>query len=169
MKSKYVLGCVVLLVMFAASATGQGLVAGSDEDRLFTQITAATDNSEKIRLCEQFEQQFPESGVLVDIYTMLMDIHTQQADTDKALEFGEKIIAADENNVNALMAVARGYAIQRRNMATARQYAERAVNASLALAEQMPPPGYTDEQWQTYVNATVGAARSILDYVRSVG
>jgi hypothetical protein len=169
MKNKYVLGGVVLLLMFTASATGQGLIAGSDEDKLFQQITATADISEKTRLCLEFEQQFPDSGVLDSIYTILMDLHTQQAETDKALEYGEKIIAIDENNVNALMAVARGYAILRRNMTTARQYAERAVNASLALADQLPPPGYTEEQWQTYVNATVGAARSILDYVRTIG
>jgi len=48
-------------------------------------------------------------------------------------------------------------------------YAERAVDATVKMKEDPPPPQFTDEQWQQYISTTEAAARSILNYAKSVG
>ncbi len=168
MKTNFLLiGCFVLLLAFATSASAQ-LVAGSPEDRLYQQITSTDDPDQKMALCLDFEEQFGDSDVVVDIYNMLVAIHNQRNETDKVIEFGEKAIAMDADNVSALMAVARSYALQRKQLPKAVGYAERAVSAAERMGDETPPPQYSDEQWQEYVAATEAAARSILNYARSV-
>ncbi len=168
MKRNIVLiGCVVLLLASATHASAQ-LVAGSPEDRLYQQITAAGDPEEKERLCLEFEQQFSESDVVVDIYVMLMEIYGQRNETGKVIEFGEKAIERDDDNISALMTVSRTLAVGRRQLPKAVQYGERAVAAAEGLADQAPPPQYSQEQWMQYVESTLAAARNILSYARSI-
>ena len=169
MKRNIVLfGCVVLFVAVAMNASAQ-LVAGSPEDRLYQQIAAAADPEEKERLCLEFEQQFSESDVVVDIYVMLMEIYGQRNDNSKLIEFGEKAIEMDDDNISALMTVSRTLAVARQQLPKAVQYGERAVAAAESLSDQAPPPQYSQEQWMQYVESTLSAARSILSYARSVG
>ena len=168
MKRNIVLiGCVVLLLASVTNASAQ-LIAGSPEDRLYQQITAAADPEEKERLCLEFEQQFSESDVVVDIYVMLMDIYGQRNDNGKLIEFGEKAIEMDDDNISALMTVSRTLAVARQQLPKAVLYGERAVAAAEGLADQPPPPQYSPEQWMQYVESTLSAARSILSYARSV-
>ena len=168
MKRNIVLfGCVALFLAVATNASAQ-LIAGSPEDRLYQQITAAADPEEKERLCLEFEQQFSESDVVVDIYVMLMEIYGQRNDNSKLIEFGEKAIEMDDDNISALMTVSRTLAVARQQLPKAVQYGERAVAAAEGLSEQAPPPQYSQEQWMQYVESTVSAARSILSYARSV-
>ena len=169
MKRNIVLiGCVVLLLESVTYASAQ-LVAGSPEDRLYQQINAAADPEEKERLCLEFEQQFGESDVVVDIYVMLMDIYGQRNDNAKLIEFGEKAIAMDDDNISALMTVSRTLAVARQQLPKAIRYGERAVSAAEGLADQAPPPQYSPEQWMQYVESTLSAARNILSYARSIG
>ena len=169
MKTNFVMiGCVGLLLAFASSAEAQ-LIAGSPEDKLYQQITATDDPDQKMALCLEFEKQFSESDVVVDIYNMLVVIHNSRNESDKVIEFGEKAIAMDEDNVSALMAVARSYALKRQQLPKAVGYAERAVTETVKMKDEPPPPQFTDEQWQEYVSTTEDAARSILNYAKSVG
>jgi hypothetical protein len=169
MKTKFMtIGCLGLLLAVATNASAQ-LVAGSPEDRLYQQISATEDPDEKMALCLDFERQFGESDVVVDIYNMLVSIHNSRNESDKVIEFGEKAIAMDDDNVSALMAVARSYALKRQQLPKAVGYAERAVDATVKMKEDPPPPQFTDEQWQQYISTTEAAARSILNYAKSVG
>ena len=169
MKTKFMtIGCLALLLAVATNASAQ-LVAGSAEDKLYQQINATDDPDQKMALCLDFEKQFGESDVVVDIYNMLVSIHNSRNESDKVIEFGEKAIARDADNVSALMAVARSYALKRQQLPRAVGYAERAVDATVKMKEDPPPPQFTDDQWQQYISTTEAAARSILNYAKSVG
>ena len=158
--------CFVLLAV-AATANAQ-LVAGSEEDKLYQQIEEASDVNSKLELCLDFEKQFPESKVVSDIYVMLMEIYRQRNDVPKLIEFGEKAIKVEPENVSALMTVARTYGIEGRNLDRAVQYAQRAVDATARMKNEPPPPQYSDAQWQQYIASTESSAQGILGYVRSL-
>ena len=168
MNRHIVLVAFVALMFTLGNRASAQLVAGSPEDKLYQQIIAADNPADKEKLCLNFESQFSESDVVVDIYIMLMEIHGQRNDDGKVVEYGEKAITKDPANISALMTVSRTLAVARRLLPKAVSYAERAVAAAAALREKSPPPQYTEEQWMQYVQATERAARSILSYARSI-
>lgn len=161
------LSAVVLILGLSSDAAAQ-LIAGSPEDKLYQQIIGENTPDKKMPLCLEFEKQFPQSKVLSDIYLMLMDMHRQKNETAKVLEYGEKVIKVDPDNITALMDVARNLSMQKRNLDRAVQYAQRAVELAVKLKGQPAPAQYTEDQWKQYVDSTDSAARSILAYARSV-
>ena len=167
MKIKCVFGCFVFLMALAVNASAQ-LVAGTPVDKLYQQITAADNPEQRMELCLQFEREFPDSPVLVDIYAFLMDIHNQKNETVEAIEYGEKTIQLDPEHVTALMSVARNLSVARQELPKAVQYAERAVSAVEKMKTDNRPGQYTEEQWQQYLESTEAAARNILSYAQTV-
>lgn len=167
MKIKCVFGCLALLLALSVNASAQ-LIAGTPEDMLFQQITAATDLDGKIELCLQFETEFPDSNVMGDVYTLLMDAHNQKNDSAQTIEYGEKAIEADEANVTALMTVARALSVARQRLPEAVAYAESAVNTIEQMKTGDMPQQFTPETWQAYLTTLEGPARDILSYARAV-
>jgi hypothetical protein len=167
MKIKCALSCLALLLAFSVNVSAQ-LIAGSPEDRLYEQISAATDPQEKIDLCLQFEDEFPESTVLGDVYTILMDTYNRGNSPSQTIEFGEKAIELDGNNVTALMTVARTLSVERQELPKAVQYAQRAVDRIEEMKAEDPPPQFTADSWQQYIESLEGPARNILSYARTV-
>lgn len=168
MKSKVILTlCVVYILGFSTGASAQ-VRAGSPEDAAFKKIDAESNTDAKIVLLLDFEKQFPRSGVLADMYVMLMELYRQKGDTAKVIETGEKVIALDANNVNALMTVARNLAVEKRELGRAVQYAQRAVDAVEEMKADPAPASYTEEGWQQYIEQMDSAAKSILAYARSM-
>jgi len=167
MKIKCGFGCLALLMALSVNASAQ-LIAGTPEDMLYQQITAATGLDEKIQLCLQFEAEFPESSVIGDVYTLLMDAHNQRNESDQAIEYGEKALEVDGENVTALMTVARSLSVARQQLPKAVEYAERAVNTIEQMKTGEMPQQFTPEQWQAYITSVEGPARDILSYARAV-
>ncbi len=168
MKTKVILTlCVVFVLSVVSTASAQvTLVAGSAEDKAFTAATSEQNLDTKITLLLEFEKQFPQSKALPDIYVTLMDVYNQKNDRAKLIETGEKAIKVDPDNYTALMHVSRNYAIEKKNLAVAGQYAQRALDA---LAKKKAEPRYNeDSQWKAYVDSTEGAAKANLAFVKSV-
>jgi hypothetical protein len=168
MKTKVVLTLCVAIVLGSYSSAFAQLVAGSPEDKAFEKILAETNPDAKATLLLDYEKQFPQSRVLSDIYAMLMEVYRQKNDAAKVIEFGEKVIKIDANNVTALMAVSRNYSLERKNLEVAVQYAQRAVDTVAKMRTQSPPANFTADQWKTYVDSTDQAAKSILAYAQSL-
>jgi tetratricopeptide (TPR) repeat protein len=167
---KTVCGCVIVVLALATKASAQ-LVAGSPEDALFQQITAAGSAGDKIALANQFTSEFPDAheSIMVPLYTVLMTAHEQQQDHREALGYAEQVVALDPDNVNAYMALCRYLSVNLvEDLDQAVEYGERALSLAEALAAQEPPPNYTPESWQAYTRQTEDYARSILSYARTI-
>ncbi len=148
MKTKFVVTlCVALVLGLAGNANAQ-VVAGSPEDGAYTKILAETNPDAKVALLLEFEKQFPQSKVLPDVYVMLMTIYQQKNDTAKALDFGERAIKVDANNITALLAVSRNYSIERKNLDRAVQYAQKALDMVEKMKTQPAPAQFTEQQWK---------------------
>jgi len=145
------------------------LVAGSDEDKLYQQSENEKNPDKKLQLLLSFEKTFPKSPVLVDVEVSLMEIYQQKNDPAKTIEYGEKAIKLDGENVGTLLAVAREYALQKKNLDRALAYAQKAVDTVVKMKSQQPPGSYSPEQWKQYIDSTETNARGILAYVKSIG
>lgn len=168
MSGKIVATTAFVLVLAVGRPLSAQLVAGSPEDKLYQQIQSEKNTDKKLQLLISFEKTFPQSPVLVDVAVEMMGIYQQKADSAKTIEYGEKTIKLDGENIAALMAVAREYAVQRKNLDRALSYAQKAVDAAVKQKSQPAPPSYSAEQWRQYVDSTETSARNILNYVKSV-
>ncbi|MBI4475474.1 MAG: hypothetical protein HY646_22610 [Acidobacteria bacterium] len=169
MKTKVILTLFVVFILGVASGAYAQLVAGSPEEKAFTRIEGEQNPDARIALLLQFEKDFPQSRVLPDIYTMLMSIYQDKRDTAKAIDFGERVIKLDGENLTALLAVSRNLAIERKQIDKAIAYAQKAVETVTKLKTQPPPPQYTsEEQWKGYLDSMDQAAKSMLAYARSL-
>ncbi|MGH9453882.1 MAG: hypothetical protein ACRD2O_07930, partial [Terriglobia bacterium] len=80
----------------------------------------------------------------------------------KADEYGEKAIAADPDNVQALNLVAFDYAFSRSNPTQAAAYAHKALQLAPTLKK---PEGMTDDQFSQQRDTQLGLAHLTLGYV----
>jgi hypothetical protein len=144
------------------------IVAGTPEDKLFQQISSETDLAAKESAVTSFEEQFPQSSVLPDVYLMMVELYRQKGDRGKVIEYGEKTLKLDGSNVTAMMVVARNYALEGKNLPRALELAQEAFDQSQKMRAQPAPPQFTAAQWQDYLQNTETAARNTLGYVRSV-
>lgn len=159
--------CLAFCIGCFSSLQAQ-LIAGSPEDKAFQLILGENNPDRKLQLLLDFEKQFPQSKILSDVFMLAMESYRAKNDNAKVNEFGEKVIKVDPENVTALMAVARNYALEKKNLDRAVQYAQRAVDAVTKMKTQPAPANYSEEQWKQYVESTDGAAKSILNYAKSI-
>lgn len=162
--------CLAACLAFALPGVAQ-LVAGSPEDALFQQISAAASPADKITLGRQFEQDFPDSppAVMASVFAILMTQYELQQEHRQARAYGEKVIEQDPENVNAYMTLCRLLSVNlKEDLPKAVEYGERAVSLAEALKTQAAPPNYTAEQWQDYATQTENYARGILTYAQGV-
>ena len=167
MKFKYTAGALAILFLVAAPASAQ-LIAGSPEDDLFGQIEAATSDSERLELAMQFETEFPGSPVEMQILTMIMNIYNQQQDSANAVAYAEKMLAVDEDSVEALIAMTYNLALTRDDIPGAIEYGERAVAAIETMRSGETPTGYTPEAWTQYLDTLAASAGQYLNYAETI-
>ncbi|HET9215795.1 MAG TPA: hypothetical protein VFR18_02380 [Terriglobia bacterium] len=144
------------------------IIAGSPEDKAFQQVMAEADADAKLQRLVDFEKTFPKSKALPGVYVMIMDVYRQKDNADKIIEYGEKVLMLDANNVTAMMALSRHYAIKRINLDRAVDLAQKAVDQVGKMRAAPPPVSHTDAQWKSYLDSTETAARNILAYSTSV-
>jgi hypothetical protein len=169
MKTKIVLLCVVFVWGLVSIANAQ-VQAGSPEDKAFQKIDSESNTEAKIVLLVDFEKQFPQSKSVREAFLQLMDIYQQKNDQGKIIEYGEKVIKVDGENLTALLTLSRAYSLDGKSASLDRaiQYAQKAVDYLSKLKGQPPQQGYTDDQWRKYVADNDKVARDYMAYARSL-
>src|SRR5262245_31901928 len=163
----------ILLSMFvvcssAVSASASQVVAGTPEDKMLQQIAAETNTDAKLQLLQTFEEQFPQSKVLPDVYLMMIEQYRQKSEGNKIIEYGEKVLKVDEHNVTAMMILARTYSIQRKNLDRAVQLADQAVGLIANMKNSPRPAGYSESAWKEYLATNEAAAKQISEYAKGL-
>ena len=170
MKTKVILTLCVVFVWGLISSADAQVQAGSPEDKAFQRIDAENNIDAKIALLLDFEKQFPQSKTLREVYLQLMQIYQQRNDQGKIIEFGEKVIKIDGENLIALLTVTRAYSLDGKptSLDRAITYAQRAQDQVNKMKSLPPQQGYTDEQWKQYIDSNDQLAKSYLAYARSL-
>lgn len=170
MKTKVMVTLCVVFVWGLVSSAHAQVQAGSPEDKAFQKIDAENNVDAKITLLLAFEKEFPQSKTLREVYLQLMQIYSERNDQGKIIEFGEKVIKIDAENLVALVGAARAYSMEGKpaSLDRAIQYAQKAVDQTTRLKAQPPQQGLTDDQWKQYVDRYDQLAKQYLAYAKSL-
>ena len=170
MKTKVILTMCVVFVWGLVSNVFAQVQAGSPEDKAFQKIDAENNPDAKITMLLDFEKQFPQSKALREAYLQLLQIYQDKNDNAKIIEFGEKTIKIDPNNIVALLTVTRAYSLDGKNASLDRAigYAQRALDECGKLKNAPPQQGYTDKDWKAYVTNNEALAQNYLSYAKSL-
>jgi hypothetical protein len=142
--------------------------ANSPELKLYEEIEREANPDTKLKLVGTFESQFPASKIMGRVYLIAVDVYRTKQDRGKILEYGEKVLQVDRDNVTAMMLLARNYAIEAKNLDRAVELAQQALGRMEQLRKDPLPTGYTESQWKEYLRGNSVAAEQILDYVTSI-
>lgn len=132
------------------------------EYALFQLLPRVADANKRIQYLDAFMKAYPDTTSVSQVdfqYLMAYDMANNAA---KADEYGEKAIAADPNNIEALNLVAYDYSNRKTNLDKATDYAKKV----LALVPAMKKPeGATDAQFKTGQDNQLGMAHLTLGYI----
>jgi hypothetical protein len=169
MKTKVMATSCAVLVWGLVSIVHAQVIAGSPEDLAFQKIEAEANPDSKIALLVDFEKQFPQSKAVREANLQLMNIYQQKNDGPKVIEFGEKVIKIDGDNLAALLTVSRALALEGKSASFDRaiQYAQRALDAVIKLKTLPPQQGFTDDQWREYLADMDARAKAHLSYAKA--
>lgn len=98
--------CYLLLVLFVLSASAQHrkhfeINAGTPEGQLLQTIGQEPDDSKKLALMQDFVSKNPKHEGVAWVYDQMQQIFVKQKEYDKALEAGEKALAAEPDDLDA--------------------------------------------------------------------
>ena len=131
----------------------------------FQLLPRVTDGAKRVEYLDKFQQIFPGAATeyAAQINNGYFEAYRLSNQVDKMLEYGEKTVEADPNNLVVLNTLAFVYGVvNRSNMEKADAYAGKAVK----VAEEMKKPeGVSDEDFKKEQNNQLGMAHLTLGYV----
>jgi tetratricopeptide (TPR) repeat protein len=168
MKTTFIAMLAIVLLLGAVPTANAQLIAGSPEAKAMDAIDSENNPDAKAGMLLKFAQDYPQSRAMGDVYIQLLEIYRQKNDSAKVVEYGEKAIALDPENITALLAVSRNYSIEKKNLDKAVSYAQKAVDTIEKRKAQPAPPSMSEDQWKQWLENNDQAAKSMLAYARSV-
>lgn len=132
------------------------------EYTMFSTAYQTSDPVQKVRLLERFLEAFPVSPYTNNAQALVAASYQQTRDFQKMLEFAQKILARDPNNVNMLILLADYYSERGEQLEKAEADSKRAIEL---LTSGPKPEGISDDQWQKQVALEKGLALSALGQV----
>lgn len=154
------------------SATGVQLEATLKEAMGYQTLQDEVDPNTKLRMVDEFEGRFPDSQLLSYVYTQAAKACQQKGELNRVVEYGEKSLQLDAENLFSMILVAitlpqprmleGSGADKARNLLKAESLAKRA----LQLIEEVPRQELeTDEQYQSRKGALASDAHAALGMV----
>jgi hypothetical protein len=132
----------------------------------FQEISRESNIDRKLALLLAFEKNFPASPALPNIYTTLMNVYVVKGNARGAMDYGEKMLRLDTNNVNTLLQVSRTYTLLQTNAPKALEYAEKA--ATIAARNKTLPAqnGLDAATWRQWTATMDTSAQANLAWVK---
>jgi tetratricopeptide (TPR) repeat protein len=151
------------------SSSGVPLHANIEEAMGYKTLENELDPDRRLRMVAEFERRFPTSELMSSVYTQAAKAYREKGDMNRVVEYGEKSLKLDPNNLFSLLMVAvvlpqprmlQGAPEQAtQQLATAEEYAGRA----LKLIDAMPAkPNENNEQFKKRKDALASDAHTAL-------
>ncbi len=172
-KGLFLLCVVVCLAFSLSSAWGQVdhivIAAGTDEDHALQAITNEQDNAKKLAMYQDFVRKFSANPQAVAYGNwQLAQMYQANGDMDKALDFGDKALAATPHNLDILVSQA-GLAQQAKNNLKLMDYASKGGAVCHSIAKQPKPEGMSDDEFASKVNQEKAAEQNSCEFLESTG
>lgn len=154
------------------SPSGAQLHAGYEEAMGFQTMQDELDPDNKLRMVDEFERRFPNSQLMSYVYTQAAKAYQQKGGLNKLVEYGEKSLQLDPDNIFSLLMVAitlpqprmlqGGPDVSTQRLSVAETYANRALKLINGLPTQA---NETDEQLRKRMAALASDAHAALAMV----
>jgi tetratricopeptide (TPR) repeat protein len=132
----------------------------------FQVMPRVTDPAKQIQVLDGFLKAYPEveKDTATQVYTIYFQDYQRQGNLDKTVEYGNKLIATDPNNVAALNTLGLIYAfyLPHPSFEKAADYARKALAAAPGVKE---PEGMDDAAFKKQQANQLGIAHLTLGYV----
>lgn len=144
--------CVMALAVAANAQLAKILIpAGTPEDQAIQAITNEGDAQKRTAMWDEFVTKFKDNPQAVAYGNwQLSQLYSASGDNAKALEYGDKAMAAMPNNLDILVANA-GVAQQIKDNAKVMAYASAGGKAYNAVGNQPKPEGISNEEFASKI------------------
>ena len=162
---------VLLFSPKSASAQIDKLVipAGTPEDHDLQAISAEGDASKKLALYQDFVQKYSSNPSAVAYGDwQISQAHQTAGELSKALEFGDKALAAAPHNLDILVSQA-SIAQQAKDNGRLVDYAAKGGTVCSSIGKQPKPDGISDEDFARQLADDKSAAKNNCDFLESAG
>jgi len=135
------------------------------EYTFFQLISREPDGNKRIGWLDKFAQAYPESTNAGQLPFQYFLAYKMTGQSDKAIEAGDKVLAADPNNLVTTNMLAYDLAFERKGPDRAEILAQKALDL---VAGMKKPEGITDEQFKAEQDNQAGMARLTKGYLAFV-
>ena len=143
--------------------------AGTPEDQSIQEISKESDGQKKITLYEEFLQKYSSNPAAVAYGNwQISQAYQGNGDLPKALEFGDKALAASPHNMDILISQA-GIAQQLKDDGKIIDYAEKGGLAFEGVAKQPKPDGTSDDDFKASILSDQDSLKSGHAFLESLG
>jgi tetratricopeptide (TPR) repeat protein len=123
------------------------VVVGTDEDRLMLSINGADNPQEQITALDKFVQEHPDSKFITCANEYYATINLKLNNFDKSIEFAEKDLAANYQDLTLLLTLMRAYVGSNKVSDTAFEAIDKIPDQIKAEINPTRPPKATDADW----------------------
>lgn len=160
---------LAIVLAFATSANAQigksvAVPAGSAEDKALSEIYAATDLAQKIKLLDQFSADYGTGDMALLADQLYVGAYQAQKNYDKAFEYGDKVLALDPDNFSTVVLLVRA-AQEKGDTAKLFDYGERTAAILKRYKDAPAPEGVTASDWQRQQEATLRNVAEDVNYI----
>jgi len=168
MKRYLALASFLLTVSFASAQLQKiSIPAGTPEDKVLQAASNEPDAQKKLAMYQDVAQQFASNPDAVAFANWQISQQYQNAgDLDKALEFGDKALAATPRNLDMLVSQA-SIAQQKKNNAKVMEYAFHGGEVYASIGKQTKPEGMSDQDFASHVEEERTGAKSSYEFLEA--
>jgi hypothetical protein len=156
------------LFMLSASAQVDHIViaAGTPEDHDLQTISSEQDPQKKITMYADFVQKYSSNPAAVAYGDWQISQAYQATDLQKALDYGDKALAASPHNLDILVSQ-ENLAAQAKNSTKMMDYATKGGEACHSVGKQPKPEGLSDEEFKRQIDDEKNLIQSNCDYLEN--
>ncbi|PYX82630.1 MAG: hypothetical protein DMG70_14075 [Acidobacteria bacterium] len=170
MRRNYHFAALILIVipLFSQAQLDKIVIpAGTPEDVALSSISREQDAPKKLAMYLDFVQQFSSNPAAVAYGNwQLAQAYQTAGDLDKAIDFGNKALAASPHNLDILVSQA-NIAQQMKSNAKLVDYAVRGGEAYNSIANQTKPDTMSDQDFRNQVEGEKNSARGAYDFLEA--
>ena len=145
------------------------IAAGTDEDHALQAISSEQDPQKKLSMYEEFDQKYASNAQAVAYGNwQLAQIYGANGDLQKALDYGDKALAASPRNLDILVSQA-GLAQQAKNNPKLMAYAAKGGEVCHSIGQEPKPDGMSDADFAQKVAQDKASVESGCDFLETTG
>ncbi len=162
----FALAFLVALAAPAEAQIGKRIIvrSGSPEDKALSEISATSDPAQKFALLEKFLAEYGEGDMAVLAYELYIAQYQAQKNYDKVLEYGEKLLALEPENLAAAVSMFRA-AQEKGDVQKLFALGEHAASILAQYKAKAAPEGTSAADWELQKSTALAEARDNINYL----